>query len=488
MTEASDVNFGFEISASLIAKLAMAALGFIGTIVFARVLGPMSFGAFYLLMALVDICERPINGIATGAKKRFSEVGSNQSEIVGAQLAAIGGASILVIMSIGIARDPLSSYIGIDSAPALFILLFVTLTLFRSLSTLLTATGRMSIDSVIDFFGSILTLPFQLVLVLAGFGVAGMVYGLSGATLVASLLAAYVLNVRPIRPSQETLRSVWRFARYSIFSSLVNKAYSRFDVLLLGVLLSSSTVGYYEVANRLTMPAVYLSATIGTGLMARVSNFDSKDDTDSIREDIKNTASFASILAVPMFFGALALADPLVVTLYGNDYAPAAPILVGLALYQAIKSQTVPFHAPFQGLDRPDISLRIGAITLGFNIVLGIGLAFVYGTLGVVIATVVAEGLRYGLAVWCLRRELDGYPILTRGLLEQIVGGLIMYGVLVAILTQITVSSWIGMISLVGGGALLYGGVLTVISPQLRMTSEQIVTTMRQKISDYSIS
>lgn len=483
MTEASDIDFGFEVSLGLVLKLAMAAIGFVGTIVFARVLGPTSFGAFYLLLALVNIADRPVSGIAAGAKKRFSETGSNRSEIVGAQLLAIAVCTAIVVIGVAALRGRLVSYTGVATAPLLFVVLFTSFALFTSFSTLVTATGRVSIESLVDFLGSVLTLPFQLALVLASFGVAGMVYGLSGATAIAALLAGYALSVRPSFPSRETYRSIWEFARFSILSSVVNKSYNRFDVLLLGAVLTSTAVGYYEVAFRMTMPAVYLGSIFGSGLMARVSNFHSKGEINEIRSDIKNTSSFISIISIPIFFGALAIAEPLVVTLYGSEYAPAAPLLIGIALYQLIRTQTIPYHHTLDGIDQPDKTLTVGILTLGFNILVGLLLVFEYGTIGVVAATVLAESLRYTLSVLYLRQEIRDFRLLPRGFLEQVTAGIVMCSSVSILRSQLAIESWVDLVILLSTGAVCYFGLLTIISPQFQTTVRQVTQTIHQEFN-----
>lgn len=64
-TGAGDMNLGLEVAKGFVAKMIQAVRGFVGAILFARILGPASFGGFYLLLSLVQLSDRPVQGIGT---------------------------------------------------------------------------------------------------------------------------------------------------------------------------------------------------------------------------------------------------------------------------------------------------------------------------------------------------------------------------------------------------------------------------------------
>jgi len=83
---AGEADFGLEISRGVLAKFAMAAIGFAGSVVFARVLGPSGYGAFYILVTLVNILDNPVTGWGVACKKRITETGFSTSEALGSGL------------------------------------------------------------------------------------------------------------------------------------------------------------------------------------------------------------------------------------------------------------------------------------------------------------------------------------------------------------------------------------------------------------------
>lgn len=465
-TEASEVNFGSETVKASIAKFAMAISGFVGTILFARLLDPTLLGGFYLLMGLVKIADRPIHGWAIATKKRFSEPTVDDHSIVGAQIIFIL-AWLTVIIVVSLLLSPwLREYTQLPTAPLLFLVLLVTEPLYEPFEKLLQGRGLIGIATWSDAFRSYLTLPLQLVFVLIGFGAAGLVYGLAVATVVSVPLLLYFLQTPPATPSVSLLRSLWQYAKYSIPSSFFGTIYDRFDVLLLGFLLTPAAAGYYEIAAKLTLPAVFVSSAAASGLMARVSNLQSKQQ--EIGTDVSNTLAFASILSIPIFFGAFALPDALIITFYGAEYSPAASLLVFIALYRVIKSQNAPLTQTINGLDRPDTTMRISALTLLFNVIVGVLLVRSIGAVGAAIATLLAETIRYISYFLIVKQYTNGSSLLPTTLIKQFGAGLLMYAVVSLAHNIFPVKSYLDLFLLLTIGVATYGTALLTISGRTR--------------------
>lgn len=473
MTDASSVSLGGETVKATLAKFTMAAIGFVGTIVFARILGPTGFGGYYLLFSLVKLVDRAVSGWGSASKKRYSEATTDGDEILGGQFAftvvwvGLSGIALLI------GSNWLVDYTGLPEAPVMFAVLLVAVTLYEPTEQVVQARGLVGAATWIDTARSTLTFPFQLAFVLLGFGAAGMAYGLAAATLLVVPVLWRYIDGRPTLPSRETLRSLWAYAKYSITNAFLGQAYDRFDVLLLGFLLTPAVAGYYEVAFKLTLPAAFVMMTASSGLMARVSHKHSRDE--SFAEDVSNTLAFSSVLAVPMLFGALALSEQVVVTLYGPAYAEAATFLIGLAVYQLLTTQRGPLSRTIDAIDRPDVNTVLSVLTLGINVVLGVALVLEIGAIGVVIATVIAESIRYAVSAAYVHRRLPEVVLLPRTLLEQVGAATVMFGVVVLLRGPVPVRRWYHLLAVVGIGAIVYGAVLLMGSRKLRVTIGGVV-------------
>lgn len=466
MTDIEDMDFGLEVTKSVIAKAIQAMIGFAGTVLFARLLGPTAFGGFYLLLSLIQLVNNPFVGWSIGVKKRVSEASTDRQELVGTQLLINTiGIFVVIVLSYQI-RHFLADYSGISSAWILFAILLISLVLFEPLQKLLDANGQVSLSTWIDTLRSLLTTSFQLALVLLGFGAAGMAIGLAGATLSTAVVTQYYLRVRPRFPSGETTRSVFQFAKYSTLTGLVGKAYDRYDTLLIGFLLVPGAVADYEVAAKLTIPAIFVSNAINAGLLPKVSNLQSRGE--SVATDITNSLAYGCIIAIPLFFGALALPQEIVVTTYGGEYSGAARLIAGIALIRVVSIKSSIFASSLQGLDMPDIPLKVSATTLVINILTGYVLVLEIGALGAVIATILAESIQYVVMGTIVRRKIPSVTVVPSPVFHQITAGFIMFLAIKGIQQVIVVRSWVDLLLVVGVGAGIYAGMLLSISSPVR--------------------
>ncbi|WP_135854434.1 oligosaccharide flippase family protein [Halorussus salinus] len=472
MADAGDMNLGLESLKGFAGKILQAVLGFAGTIIFARVLGRSDFGGFYFLLSLVFIADRPIRGFGQAVEKRYSEAGARKREIAGGAILLTAAALVVAGVVVFALRDLLVQKTNLEQAPVVFVALFVAFGVFYPVQKMLGGEGWISKQTWNDTLRSVLTLPLQLLFVFAGFGAAGMGYGLAAATLLVVPVALYFLRIRPSVPSRSTVASLWSYARYSTVAAFVGKAYDRFDVLLLGTLLTTGAVGNYEAAYKLTVPATFLASVVASGLAPKVSNRHSKEQDVSI--DVTNGVSYASLLSIPLFFGVLAIPRSLVVTAYGSEYAGAAVFLVGLALYQLLYSQTLMYQHALSGLDLPDVRMRIDMLTLAFNVVAGVALLTTIGAIGVVVATILAESARYAMSMLSVNRRIDGLDAFPRTLFEQVFAAGVMFVIVEAGQRAIVLRSWVQLGLLVGIGAVTYGVVLLVVSPGLRFTLSSV--------------
>jgi len=478
MNAAAKINLSLESFKGILGKSVQYFLGFIGTVLFARVLGPTSFGGFYTLMSLVFLVQQPLIGVSNAVEKRLTETDAPRGEILGSSLIAHGVAYAILAVALWLTGGALEARTNVDDAGLVFFLLILSTTVFIAYAHLLSGSGRPALQIWSDTLRSVFTFPLQLLFVLFGFGAAGMGYGLAAASFLTVPIAAYFVKTPLEIPSREVARSLWRYARYSMPGALVATTYTRLDILLIGFFLTTGAAGQYETAYKLTTPAILVSSAIGPAIFPKISSLHSRGEP--IGDDISNTLAFTSVLAIPIFFGALAIPESLVVTVYGGKYRDAAVLLIGLALYQLIHTQTNMFTRTIDGIDEPRTNLLLNVFTLSVNIVLGVALLFKYGPLGVVVATVVSEATRYAICVVVVRRRLRDVTVLPRPLVEQFIAGAVMYGVVEAVTGGYSIRNWVDLIVVLLVGSLAYGAALLAISQGLRATVRSVFRDARR--------
>lgn len=469
-----DTEFGLEILRGVAAKFAMAALGFVGSILFARELGPSGYGAFYLILTLVNVLDNPVTGWANACKKRLTETEFPVAEALGSGLLGVL-ASIVVVLPGMFLFVEFTDVFEIRGLFVPFCALYVCISLFEVAHRILSGRANFSSAEWADTLRSVFTLPLQVLLaIILSLGAAGMVYGLAAATFLTFPYLLYRIGIHPSLPTRESAHRIGEYAKFSIPTGFIGTAQSRVDVLLLGVLLATTNaVGYYEVALKLTMPAGFIAGVTSSGLLGRVSNLLSRGD--SVEQDVTNALAYAGLLATPIFFGALAIPEPLLVTIYGGEFRAAAAFLAGLALFRLLSTQVNQLTSVVAGLNRPDVNMWISAASLLLNVCLGYALFRIIGPVGIVVATIASECLKYLLSAYFVKREIPGVRLIPRPLVEQLGAGVLMYVVVERTYLILGVRSWVDLGIILAIGGTTYFAVLVTISRELRQTARGIL-------------
>lgn len=466
-----DTAFGVQVGIGFVGKVTTAVIGFVGSVVLARALGPGNYGLFYVTLSIAQFLENPISGWAEACRKRMTESGFDPGEAVGSVFLIIGLTAVVLgplsasVLSI-VASNPVT--------PVAVPLLFIPMATYWSLSKLLTGRSNFSMS----VWGGVLSTAAKMSLmsgfVLAGFEVWGMVYGTALGTLLTAPIVFYWIGVRPTFPSKMSLVSIWEFARWSIPRGFVGTALQRMDIILLGWLVSAGFAGKYQVALQISMPAVFISGVIGSGLVGRISNLASRNN--EWHSDIRNSLAYSSILAIPIFFASLVVGEELVTTVFGSEYAGGGIFLIGLAAYRLIRTQTSPWESAISGLDYPQLSFWISLCAFVLNIILGISFWYVYGAIGILAATVVTAGLGYTARVLFVHKLSTVDFVNSRPFLEQLGAAIAM------VLILVPTKFWLGgagerlTLSLILGiGGATYAVILLVISGRIRKTAMAIL-------------
>lgn len=470
-----EIDLGRETAFATVARFSMALLGFVGTVAFARILGQTSFGGYYFLFSIAKLLNRPIIGVAIGGKKRMSESGSRPEEIVG----SIGLFLIIWCCLTALFLIPLSQIVSeilkISDAGLLLVSLIIAESTFEAADWLVQGKGKIAATTWIDFFRSLLTLPGQLILVLSGFGVLGMVFGLTIASLLSTIPLLYVLSTWPSLPTADSIRSLWRFVRYSVPTAFIGELSRRIDVILLGLLLSPAAVADYEAAAKLTVAAVFIAETSSNGLMTRLSSVSSRGEETS--HHINNTLKFSTVFSLPIIFGSLLVARPLVVTIFGGEYSGAAILLVPLTIFRLLEGQNMILKRTMEGVDRPytvTIADMLGGIT---NLAIGVALIILMGAVGVVLSTIAGEIVRLIVLSRAVREETQSRLVNYEQLL-QIASSIVMFVSLLAVKRFVNLWNPVILLGMIVAGAIVYATVLLLLSDELRTNVVSLFSRM----------
>jgi len=478
--EVGDTDFGVQVGLGSLGNASSAVVGMIGAVILARVLGPDGYGLFYVTLGIANLFENPVNGWATACKKRLTETDFDAGEALGSVLVMT---FVLSLVGAPFAYFTLSLTTTNEIIPLAVPILFIPMSTYWALTRILSGRSNFSLAAWSTVSHTLFKITSQVVLVVLGFDVWGMIGGAAvGSILVIPIVYRWI-GVRPVFPSRSSFASIGEFAKWSIPQGFVGTALSRMDVILLGWLSSSAIAGNYQVALKLTLPAMFISSAINNGLMARVSNLESRGDYWS--EDVTNALSLTSLLAIPIAFGAITIGEEVLVTIYSNQYAGAGSFLIGLAIYRLLVTVSSPLESVVVGLDYPRLSFYISLTRFVLNVTAGLILWYLIGPIGIVVATVIAQVLSYLMYVAAVRSLANRTAYIPQPLLKQILAGAVMALSVWVARQFVGAQEVLTVILLVALGAIVYSILLIVISPFIRVTAKGIYADLR---SEYIMS
>lgn len=461
-------------------KVLMATTRFIAAIVFAHFLGPAVFGAAFLLLRVGNVACQVVIGWGDAAKKRLSEPDALDSSITGAMLTVATLWGIAAIAITLFTPDFFFNKIAIDR-PRVYLGAFVAVeSLAYAVDKLLEGQGRIGAASLSRAGRFVLAVPLQLWLLFNGLGGASILIGYTVAGAIVAIAAFVSLGIYPSLPSFDILQSQWSFSQHSIPSALLGTLYGSLDLLLLSAFLSTTEAGWYEAAWTLTMPAVFIAAAAASRLMVDVSV-----GRNNVSENISMTLGYSSIIAVPLLFSTLILAPNIVGIIFGTEFRPAAPFVVGLAIFQLIRTKVAPLLQVTYGLNRPDIITRISVIAVMINVVMGILLIILLGAIGVIVATIIAEATRLFIVTKHVKTEIETVKLITRPFGNQIASGIIMLIGLYIVKIYITPNS-LGLLSVfVCLGIVIYYLILFIADDVVSSTTYQTLQVLQSRTDNF---
>ncbi len=221
------------------------------------------------------------------------------------------------------------------------------------------------------------------------------VMGAALAVVVARSAAAPFLPRRqtPRRPLASLLRESIPFG----VTAAVQSFYTRVDILLLGQMAPTSTVGLYSAAYKPITLMAYFGATGAGPLFPVLAQWSGTGPLVPFERAVRGLAVVAPALAL----GLSGLAQPLLSLLYGRDFAAAAPALVVLAWSAVANWYYAPFAIALQarGRERWWLAGLLGGF--GLNAAVNLWAIPRWGASGAASATLASEAalLLTGLAM-----------------------------------------------------------------------------------------
>ena len=474
MKHTASLSIGREMFLTLGSKVLMAVIGFGGIIIFARELGDVGLGKYRTVLAAAFILVQLSAGTGTAVKKRVSEVDTEAGGYLSVGLLIHLGFTVLGLLAFVLLRPFATRYFGTVELAIGVVAVIAALGLFNVSNDFYAGIGHPAMASWIDTVRSVLTLAFQLLFLWFNLEAFGLVLVCVVATFLSSLISLAAARVAPTVATAEALGRVYSFARWSIPNALLSNLYGNADVIVIRAIVGAGPVGVYTVAAQLVMPGALYASSITNALTVKSSGVSSIGG--DVHDDLKNALSYSGLISIPIVFGALAIPNALVTTLFGDSFAGApAFVLIAMSLFQLANVYRKPFEAVIAGTDRPNILFRVNVLLVGSYLLLAPALGLRYGFAGIMTATVIAGSIPLLVYQYIAHREFGGV-VVTRPILDQIVAGAVMFLAVEAVTRYaIAITNWVWLFVVVGAGAGVYFLSLVAISGHFRTTLRHVL-------------
>lgn len=334
-------------SLNLIAAVAAAVLGVLAAIAVARLLEQNDAGTYFAATSLVVLaaCIARL-GTSVGLVywiARLRELGRTGQlvEILTVALAPVVLLSVVMSAVTFVTAPWLAEHLlgGAQSAEQVLRAVSVLIPFVVISDALLGATrgfGTMRPTAAADR----VTRPMlQLVLIVVAGSVGGVV--LIGAAwavpyVITALLAGWWLRrlVSRAGPSTspepvELRRAFWRFTWPRAITSVVQQALQRLDIVLVTALRSPAEAALYAVATRFLVVGQLSNSALGMAAQPQVARLHASGQPQAINQVYRSTTTWVILMNGPLYLFVAAF-SPLLLTVFGDEYAKAWPVTVAL--------------------------------------------------------------------------------------------------------------------------------------------------------------
>jgi O-antigen/teichoic acid export membrane protein len=207
------------------------------------------------------------------------------------------------------------------------------------------------------------------------------------------------------RPSLTDLARTYRLASTFVVYGVLLQVYFRIDTLLLGALRPVADVALYATPYRLLEASLFVPAALMGVLLPHFSREAASDPARNVAR-LRRLLPIMFLVAFPGVLLVCALAQPIVVLLYGAKFAASGPVLAILIWTLGIICLNAAFPMFLNAMRHERSTVTVFLIAACANIVANLLLIPRFGATGAAAVTVATEVLNTGLYVHFLRRAV----------------------------------------------------------------------------------
>lgn len=237
--------------------------------------------------------------------------------------------------------------------------------------------------------------------------------------------------------------------------------YTSLDKVVLGILSTKVEVGYYSQSEKIVKLLVTVITALSTVLMPRMAFLIKSGKLEEVKKNINNSYRFVFFIAFPMILGLSCISDCFIPLFLGDGYDKCVMLirlLVPLILIMGVSSMTGTTVMIAMGMQKKYNIIIVSASVI--NLILNLILVKNWASVGVSVATIIAEGFVCVSEVNSIKGFLDKNDLI-KDMCRYLINSIIM-GAFIYFIHQYMDSNWTSIIVMVISGVVFYGLLLFI--------------------------
>jgi len=384
--------------------------------VLARLLAPSDFGLIAMVMVLTGLVTRFKDLGLTMSTVQREDISHGQISTLFWVNVSFGGALTLLTIAAGpvlawFYHEPRLTHVAWALSGA-----FLIGGLSAQHQALLRRQMRFAALATIELVSVFVGLTVGVVLAMRGWGYWSLVAQQLGMALILMIGVWIGCRWRPGRPvCGSGVRSMLAFGGNLTGVNLLNYLMRNVDKALIGWRFGSVSLGLYAKAYEMLMlPILQINTPLTAVAIPTLSRLQSKPD--SFRSSFLRAMTLLVFVAMPVATFIVAAAEPLVLTILGDQWVATIPMFRALGPAAAITTFGAATGWVFISLGRTDRQLRMVSVSVALSAV-GMAVGLQWGPVGVAVGLSVAMcAVRLPGIVYCYRAS----PLRVRDLVGVI--------------------------------------------------------------------
>ena len=446
---------------SLTSLIIITGVGFLSTMYFAHVLGPAVYGAYSLFLAYFFVFNLiGEGGLSQAAVKKISE-GIDQNKFFTGYFVLRIFLCLLTLMILYLFRGHFIDFNNTGLLPFLFLALMINC-FYNILTTGVYGLQKVGVQQTASMFTQIGRIIAQIIAVILGFSVFGLVGGFIVGTLIGGIFCIPFNSLRPEKFSFFHIRSLFTFSIWIFLSSVGSTIFGYTDKILIGYFMGNADVGIYSIVFQFTIAATLPTLALQTTLYPKFSNMSATGASERISPLLSRAFTYSLILAVPVCIGGWLLGERLLYFFYGSDFSCGAPVLTIILLVQIFNVfmflQTMTLNA----VNKPKLAFYVTAIAATLNVILNLILIPLFGIIGAALATLFTMGLNAILAYVALKKHVPVH--IEKKPTQHILAAAVLMAISIILFRAVVpLTNVFFVLLVVGAGAVIYFFILLKI-------------------------